>query len=54
MSTTDLMAAAAIAAAAACTVRYLLIRRKKRRKGCKGCPYADMCGGECEDNGKQT
>lgn len=52
MSTADWFALAAIAGAAACAVRYLLKRKKHRH--CKGCPYAEMCGRECEKDGDKT
>ena len=52
MNMLEWAALAVAAAAAACGVRYIILRIRKKRRGCKDCPYADMCGRECEENRK--
>lgn len=54
MNMLEWIALAAVAAAAVCGVRYFILRVRKRDKGCKGCPYAEKCGRECDEDGKKT
>ena len=52
MNMPEWIAIVAVSAAVVCGIRYLILKARKKHRGCKGCPYADMCGRECDRDGK--